>query len=228
MHHLFSDNEEFFFLMADFAPAVVDIREQFPLFPESATQEIAQQLGVRHPKYPRSGTPLVMTTDFLLTIADGTGRHRLEAWSIKSADELRSRSRRSVLAKLEIERRYWLRRGVLWWLFTDKDFNPTVVDNLDWLSYFTVDHDPSLHGFSNFIPAFLSEYQTVSSNLLPLADQLLACASAIGKNLNIQVTLELFRYCVWHHFINLDLSVPIGMQRTPVVLSVKVAEQRLS
>jgi hypothetical protein len=35
MHHLFSDNEDHFFLMADYAAAVLDIREQFPLFPKT-------------------------------------------------------------------------------------------------------------------------------------------------------------------------------------------------
>lgn len=227
MHHLFSDNEEYFFLMADFAASVVDIREQFPLFPESATQEIAKQLGARHPNYPQSHTPLVMTTDFLLTVVDKEGRLHFEAWSIKSANELRGRNRRNVLRKLEIERQYWQRRGVLWRLFTDNDFNPTVIDNLDWLSYLTVDYDPDLNGYSNLIPVFLTEYEIVASKPSPLKDQLRDCASKLGRNINTQVALDLFRHCVWHHLINLDLSVPIGLQRTPAVLSVRSGCQPL-
>lgn len=65
MHHLFSDNEDHFFLMADYAAEVLDIREQFPLFPEDATREIARSMGIQHPKYPYSTTPVVVTTDFL-------------------------------------------------------------------------------------------------------------------------------------------------------------------
>jgi hypothetical protein len=140
MHHLFSDNEDHFFLMADYATDVVDIREQFPLFPESSAQEIAQSMRIRHPKYPYSTTQLVMTADFLLTVIDKSGSRSSIAWSLKNADELRGRNRKSVLAKLEIERRYWLQRGVPWRLFTSEDFDQTFIDNLDWLSYFMVEN----------------------------------------------------------------------------------------
>lgn len=37
VHHLFSDNESFFFLLADHNESVVDSRERFPFSPESAT-----------------------------------------------------------------------------------------------------------------------------------------------------------------------------------------------
>lgn len=85
-----SDNESCFFLMADYASDMVDIREQFPLFPESATQRVASSLGVRHPNYPRSRTPIVMTTDFLLTKIDKSGKRYLIAFSIKSAEQWRA------------------------------------------------------------------------------------------------------------------------------------------
>jgi hypothetical protein len=152
VHHLFSDNESCFFLMEDYAADVVDIREQFPLFPESATQRVASSLGVRHPSYPQSRTPIVMTTDFLLTRIDKAGKRSLVAFSIKSADDLRGRSQKSVLTKLEIERRHWLVRGVPWYLFTNAEFDKTVIDNLEWLSYFIVEHDVDRDAFKAQLP----------------------------------------------------------------------------
>lgn len=116
VHHLFSDNESSFFLLADHAANVVDIREQFRLMPESATENIARSLGIRHPRYPRSNTPIVMSTDFLLTLTNKDGEHSFMACCIKSADELCGRSRKTVLGKLEIERRYWCARGIPWYL----------------------------------------------------------------------------------------------------------------
>lgn len=221
MHHLFSDNEDHFFLMADYASAVVDIREQFPLFPESSTQEIAQSMGVRHPKYPYSRTQLVMTTDFLLTVIEKSGPRSLIAWSLKSADELRGRNRKSVLAKLEIERRYWLQRGVPWRLFTNEDFDQTFIDNLDWLSYLTVENGVDATEFAAKLPVFLSAFESTLSQGLLLKDQLRNCAEALGGSVYRELVTDMFRYCAWHQLIELDLSAPISLQRIPSVRSVR-------
>jgi hypothetical protein len=218
VHHLFSDNESCFFLMADYAADVVDIREQFPLFPESATQRVASSLGVRHPSYPRSRTPIVMTTDFLLTRIDKAGKRSLVAFSIKSADDLCGRSRKSVLTKLEIERRYWLMRGVPWYLFTNAEFDKIVIDNLEWLSYFMVERDVDRGAFEAQLPQFLAAFNTPSSQGLMLADRLRECMAMFGTAVSPELAADMFRYCAWHKLINLDLRVPIGLRCIPVVL----------
>lgn len=218
VHHLFSDNESFFFLLADHATRVVDIREQFPLFPESATQDIALSLGIRHPKYPGSATPTVMTTDFLLTVTSESGERSFVAYCIKSVDELHGRSRKTVLAKLEIERRYWLNRGVFWYLFTNNEFDKTVIDNLEWLSYFMVDDAVDRAAFAAQIPTFLAAFNTSSLQGRPLAEHLRECVAAFGATASPELVTDMFRYCAWYNLIHLDLNVPIGLRRVPVLL----------
>jgi len=220
VHHLFSDNESCFFLLADYAADVVDIREQFPLFPESETQRIASSLGIRHPSYPRSRTLIVMTTDFLLTRIDKAGKQFLVAFSIKSADDLRGRSRKSVLTKLEIERRYWLVRGIPWYLFTNAEFDKIVIDNLEWLSYFMVEQDVDRDAFEARLPRFLAAFNTPSLQGLILADRLRECAAVFGAAVSPELATDMFRYCAWHKLINLDLRVPIGLRCIPVILPV--------
>jgi hypothetical protein len=68
VHHFLSDIERNAFLIYDWAASVVDIREQFPL-DRRETRAIAEAMGVRHPIYPKSDVPVVMTTDFLLDTA---------------------------------------------------------------------------------------------------------------------------------------------------------------
>jgi hypothetical protein len=156
--------------MADYAADVVDIREQFPLFPESVTQSAAASLGIRHPSYPQSGVPIVMTTDFLLTKIDKFGKRSFVAVSIKSADELSGRNRKSVLAKLEIEPRYWLRRGIPWYLFTSAEIDKTVIDNLEWLSYFMVENDVDRNAFAAQLPRFLAAFVSSGCKLIQGSD----------------------------------------------------------
>ena len=159
-----------------------------------------------------------MTTDFLLTKIDKSGKRSLVAFSIKSADDLRGRSRKSVLTKLEIERRYWLMRGVPWYLFTSAEFDKTVIDNLEWLSYFMVEHDVDRDAFEAQLPRFLAAFNTPSFEGLMLADRLRECAAAFGAAVSPELATDMFRYCAWHKLINLDLRVPIGLRCTSVVL----------
>ena len=129
VHHFLSDIERNAFLIYDWAATVVDIREQFPL-DRGETRAIAEAMGVRHPIYPKSDVPVVMTTDFLLdTVVDG--RATQVARAVKQAAKL---SDRRVLEKLEIERCYWVGRGVDWVIVTERDLPPVLIENLTWLA----------------------------------------------------------------------------------------------
>lgn len=69
VHHLLSLGEERYFYLLDWSEIVVDIREQYPLLPLDETLAIARRLGFVHPRHPRTKEPIVMTTDFLLTVS---------------------------------------------------------------------------------------------------------------------------------------------------------------
>ena len=107
--HLLSDIEEDVFMQFDASPAVIDIREQFPL-PRAETTLIAEKLGYRHPS--ANGVVVVMTTDLVVDLVGG----KRVAVAVKPAFEL---SKVRVLQKLEIEKAFWAGRGVSWRLVTD-------------------------------------------------------------------------------------------------------------
>lgn len=62
-----SDLERNYFYLSEYSDSVVDIREQYPLLPIEETIVIADELGIKHPADPKTGEPIVMTTDFLVT-----------------------------------------------------------------------------------------------------------------------------------------------------------------
>lgn len=80
VHHLLSDGEWKCFLRFEADAAVTDIREQFPL-DRRQTYQIARRLGIRHP-VTTSGTPYVLTLDFLITRRVGD-TFRLDPYSFK-------------------------------------------------------------------------------------------------------------------------------------------------
>ncbi|HFU4069872.1 TPA: TnsA endonuclease N-terminal domain-containing protein, partial [Streptococcus suis] len=75
-------------------------QEQYPLLPIEETIIIANELGIKHPTDLKSGEPIVMTTDFLVTTRNNTEVKKF-ARTLKYKNELMDKR---VLEKFEIER----------------------------------------------------------------------------------------------------------------------------
>jgi hypothetical protein len=122
-HHFLSLNELRYFYVLEWMEIVTDIREQFPLFLEE-TLEIARLCGIEHSS--DDGKPLVMTTDFVITVKKGM---ETEEWvrTCKTVEELQSPR---TLEKLEIDRRYWQARGMNWGIVTEREIPGVLVANM--------------------------------------------------------------------------------------------------
>jgi hypothetical protein len=126
VHHLLSNLELSYFYTLEWSPMVIDIREQYPLLPLEETLALAQQCGVKHPTDPKTKEPVVMTTDFLITLADQV-RPIEQARTVKPASKLAGQR---VQQKLEIERRYWRNRGIDWGVVTEHEIGRVVAQNI--------------------------------------------------------------------------------------------------
>ena len=127
-HHMMSSIESEHFHLAEFSNSVVDIREQFPIFPLNFTQKVAKTLGVEHPRHPTTKEPIIMTTDQLLTI-QSPNELSYHAVSIKpesDSGDLR------VLEKIDIERVCWELLGVRFSYFTGNELTKIQSSNLQW------------------------------------------------------------------------------------------------
>src|SRR5260370_42609278 len=113
IHHLLSKLELMVFFTFDWPTTVTDIREQFPLDLEE-TKAIADQLGIRHPRDPKTKELVVMTTDFVVTVRNGI-HESIHAYTVKYVAKLASRR---VMEKLQIEPIYCTRRCVSWRIVT--------------------------------------------------------------------------------------------------------------
>lgn len=143
---LLSDNEFKTFCFITMLPRLSDVREQFPLSLHPArheiytysyrppkglfpgTLEIAEGLGIRHPKVRshRIEANWILSTDFLVALDSGT-RTKLIAISVKS--DTGQLSRRTKELQL-LEREYWTSRKVDWYLITPQTYDPAVANTL--------------------------------------------------------------------------------------------------
>lgn len=127
-HHFVSSIERDFFLLAEFSPDVIDIREQFPL-PRPDTLSIAATLGVQHPLYENTTIATVMTTDFVIT-RERNGNRWFEAYDCKPAS---AASDARSIEKLEIQRRLFDSDGIPHRLVFDTKLPANKCANLYWV-----------------------------------------------------------------------------------------------
>jgi TnsA endonuclease N terminal/TnsA endonuclease C terminal len=129
IHHLLSRLELKFFYTLEWRPNVFDIREQFPLYRDE-TLAIAYQLGVRHPRDPKTKDYVVMTSDFVITAKKGF----ITEEQIRAVKYKKDLDNTRVREKLEIERVYWQEiRGLDWDIVTEEDVDVNVAANVEWL-----------------------------------------------------------------------------------------------
>lgn len=129
-HHFLSTLECEYFYALEWSLSVSDIREQYPLLPQTETLAIAQACGFRHPTDPRTKEPIVMTTDFVITIALSHLQDVECARTIKPSTQLQSKR---TLEKLEIERRYWQARNTDWAIVTEQEIPRGLAKNVELL-----------------------------------------------------------------------------------------------
>lgn len=148
---LLSDQEWAALFFALTAKFLFDLLEQLPLSLGTAahelsrytvdcrespgTIELAERLGIRHPKTSASGSTAewIMTTDLLLVLRFPSGNYELLAVSVKTDEEFSKKRTKELLG---LEREYWLSRGVTWLLITPSLFDKRVAlrlrDSMPW------------------------------------------------------------------------------------------------
>ncbi len=202
IHHLFSDLERAYFLLCEFSEDVVDIREQYPLLPVESTQAIARATGVRYPKYKTTSVPLVMTTDFLLTVKQPSGDLKSVARTIKYAKDLQGESCARTLEKLAVERQFWMSQGVDWTIVTEEQFSPDLILNLVFLrKYAKLSRalmDVSLH------LEFIEVLESI--RVCPWSTSEILRKIGLRLSLPYSEARDIFFNLIWRKIIRVDLS----------------------
>lgn len=217
VHHYLSDIEYKYHLLAEYEPSVVDIREQYALLPWQETQEISSALGIRHPTYPGTTTPTVMTADIVVTIrATGGSADGVICVKPSSAIDPRNSKARRAIEKLLIEKTYFERRGITWRTGTEQDLPLTRVKNLDILRPSLVARE--LDWLNPRIPIFVELFLDAWTTSRPLLEIL----GDVGMKLKLEIkhSFVLFARAVWLRILPVDIEVEIIHFHRPLHRSV--------
>lgn len=216
-HEFLSDLERNYFYLTEYSDFVVDIREQFPLLPLEETIIIADELGIKHPTDPKTHEPIVMTTDFLLTVDKGEGLLEL-ARTIKMKDEL---LKERVIEKFEIERVYWERRQIDWGIVTELEIPKEMARNISYIhDYYSLEHYDAFQSLSEQYIEDLS--MALLQRLLTNGESVRAIASEFDKDTHMPLGsgMTLFYHLLAMKIIRIDMLEPLNVEQPLVIQSV--------
>ncbi|MBD1808113.1 TnsA endonuclease N-terminal domain-containing protein [Microcoleus sp. FACHB-SPT15] len=218
VHHFLSNLELSYFYVLEWSPIVFDIREQYPLLPLEDTLTIAEQCGIRHPTDPKTKEPVVMTTDFFITVPR-TIEVIEQARTVKTAKDLQSER---TLEKLEIERRYWQGRNINWGIVSEREIPEALAKNVEWLHPFF-----QVENLSSLAKRELARITTVltleiSKDDTPLADIAADCDDRLG--LKPGTSLSVSRYLIANRQWSVDMNRLIEPSKPLVLLNTRLVE----
>ncbi|MBG9656278.1 TnsA endonuclease N-terminal domain-containing protein [Cytobacillus firmus] len=200
IHQFLSKLERDYFYVLEWNDLIVDIREQFPLNRED-TLHLANEKGIKHPTDPKSQIPIVMTTDFLITVKSNGGTTHV-ARTIKPSKELENDR---TIEKFEIERAYWESRGIDWGVITEKEIPKDMVENVEWLhlSYYEIEELPisTLNTYCQHMKSFIKKYNTSIIEMVTEFDQTFQLEVGMG--------LEILKHLIARKEVEVDITKKI-------------------
>ncbi|HEU5374923.1 MAG TPA: TnsA endonuclease N-terminal domain-containing protein [Ktedonobacteraceae bacterium] len=215
-HYFLSTLEFLYYLTLEWSPMVTDIREQYPLLSGNCaiddTLAIADSFDIKHPAHPKTREPIVLTTDFYISLRDENGAFE-HARTVKYAKDL---SKRRTIEKLEIERRYWEVRGIDWGIVTEHEIPVTLAKNVDFL------HDA--RSLSTYMP--IKDIAPIAEHLTRLVleqnQPLNELASLSDRQLNLKggVSLRVAYYLLATRQWRVDMNIPIDPDQPLTELAV--------
>lgn len=128
IHHLQSDNQLKMFLTFEWIDSIKDIKENVELKDLEATLYNVENLRLDKFMDKETGKLYQLHTNFLIKVFKKEKYEEI-AVSVKSLSEL---ERKTVIEKLEIERRYWKAKNIKFYLITEKEIDKQVVENIRW------------------------------------------------------------------------------------------------
>lgn len=201
---------------------VLDLREQFPIWPldhphpldgglgmhglpatyVKGLLKIAAEAGINHGYEIGSKQPYVATLDILVTVP-GEDMPAVAVFSSKPIDDADAAVKWRTLERLELERRYSIEIGGRYYVSSSALVPLLMAGQLEWwLGCSTLSFNPALKAVAEpFADAVMKRSDLSISESVHLA--------APTHNLSIQDAWCLFRHCAWTQKIDIDPSQKI-------------------
>lgn len=208
IHHLQSDNQLRVFLLLEWNDIVKNIEENVELKDLEIIIDNVEDLRLDKFSDKETGQLYQLHTNFLVT----TKRNNVEeqvAISVKALSEI---ERRTVIEKMEIERRFWKNKSIPFYVVTEKEINKQLVDNIKLVRETLIDKSiESKRELAEHLYYFLQENKQKKLN-----DVLAEFDDNVGTKKG--TALFIFRYLIGIKEIAVDMEKSIDLNEIIQVL----------
>ncbi len=203
LHEFLSDLECNYYYYLDISDNVMDIREQYPLLPVEETILIANELGLEHPKNPRTKEDEAISTDFFIDFIEQDGTVVSKARTLKYKKDLLDKR---VLEKFEIERQYFERHGIDWGIVTEEEIDDSIAEfisdlysyqNLNEVEFYKECNSEELDEMKLYFISQCSTYEGSLKSLCRHFDKIM--------NLCIGSGITMFKHLLVNKLINVNI-----------------------
>lgn len=204
IHHLMSDNQLRTFLLLEWSDKIMDIKTNIILDDlEIYLDEEIENLRLDIFKDKESGKTYDLYTNFLVTVDKGVDKENI-AISVKNSSNL---SKKNTIEKLEIERRYWNKRHIKFYIVTDKELNRQEVNNINWCREALIDKSILNKDYlAEELLVFIQKHRNELLNeILDLFDEI--------NNLKLGTSLFIFRYLIAIKKIKVNMKEKININK---------------
>lgn len=202
IHHLQSDNQLNIFLLMEWIDAIIDIKENIEL-KDWGTMNNIDNLRLDKFTDKKTGELFQLHTNFLIKVLKN-GVYEEIAISVKSLSEL---ERKTVIEKLEIERRYWKANNIKLYLITEKEIDKQFVKNIKWVREALISKT-----IENINEIAENLYYFMENNTQKLVKDTFNQFEE-ENNLKIGTGLFAFRYLIANKEIEIDMKKDINLNK---------------
>ena len=194
----------------EFSPKVVQIKEQYALNIEE-TKVIADQLGIEHPKNPRTKELVPIDFDFFLEMKQKNGGTKWIARTFKQKDKL---CNRRIIEKFEIARVWCKQNNINWGIITEDELNGVVCKNIEKVSSYKELKSVGLNKMKRSELRKLVEYFV--NRIIECQEPIRDLCLQIEKDFELDygVGLALFKYLIANHLIEIDLKKELDFSQS--------------
>lgn len=204
IHHLQSDNQLKTFLVLEWCDSVKDIKENIELKDLEATIYNVENLRLDKFKDRENGQLYQLHTNFLIKVLNKE-KYEDVAVSVKSLSEL---ERKTVIEKLEIERRYWKAKNIKFCLITEKEINKQMFENIRWCREALIDNS-----IANKVEIAEKLYYFLQEKKEEILQEVLNEFDAEEEEVQIGTALFMFRYLIAVKEIYINMKEKIDLNK---------------
>ncbi len=200
VYHLLSDMQLYYFYLLEFDDHVTDIREQYPLLDFhdmniQVDEELTKKLFDT-----KTQVPHIFTVSFFVTRKGENGEPYYQARIIKQSQEL---EKNATLQRLELQRRYFEKKGIDFGIVTEKEINKQLARNIGWaLNSYDIQDYPlltlNLPHLKRDIVQYLSNKSDTFQGIFSRLEREYSLDEGLG--------LILFKHLIAHKEVSMDLS----------------------